>query len=57
MIMEPWTEPRKRRLKRTRRAWPKWLRSKSLIRWLFIGGSFVHRLYKMALSIFGGDDG
>lgn len=57
MTMEPWTEPRKQRLKRKRRAWPKWLRSKRLIRWLFIGGPFVYRLYKAVLSAFGGDDG
>lgn len=57
MTMEPWTEPRKQRLKRRRRAWPKWLRSKHVIRWLFIGGPFVYRLYKVVVSIFGADDG
>ena len=57
MKIGPLTEPRKRRLKRKRQAWPKWLRSKLLIRWLFIGGAFVYRLCKAVLSVFGDDDG
>lgn len=57
MKMEFWTEPRKQRLKRKRRAWPRWLRSKRLIRWLFLAGPFVYRIYRMVLSIFVDDDG
>jgi hypothetical protein len=57
MEMEPWTEPRKQRLKRKRRAWPKWLRSKQLVRWLFVAGPFAYRIYKMVFSIFSSDDG
>ncbi len=56
--MDPFnTEPRKQRLKRKRRAWPIWLRSKHLIRGLYILGPFVYRLYKMARAILGFDDG
>lgn len=52
--MDPLTEPRKQRLKRKKRAWPKWLRSKYLIRWLFFWGPFVYRVIKF---LFGDDDG
>ena len=53
METKPLTEPRKRRLKRKQRAWPHWLRSKYLIRWLFVIGPFVYRVYKFVLFILG----
>ena len=56
MQMDSRTEPRERRLKRRRRAWPKWLRSKHILRWLFIGGPFVYRVYKAIVSALGLDD-
>jgi hypothetical protein len=48
-------EPRRRRLKRKRERWPKWLRSKHLIRWLYILGPLIFRLVRMFRSLFGPD--
>lgn len=50
-------EPRRRRLKRRRRVWPKWLRSKHLIRWLMIFGPHAYRLWRLVNSLRGTEDG
>jgi hypothetical protein len=50
-------EPRRRRLKRERTAWPKWLRSRHLVRWLFILGPLVYRILRTVRMLFSTDDG
>lgn len=45
-------EPRWQRLKRKRGQWPKWLRSKHLIRWLFVLGPLVFRLIRIFRNLF-----
>jgi hypothetical protein len=57
MKVELRTEPRKQRLKRKRRAWPQWLRSKHLIRWLFVLGPLVYRIYKVVSTVLKDDGG
>jgi hypothetical protein len=49
-------ESRRRRLKRKGMRWPKWLRSKFLIRWLFILGPLVYRAVRMFRMLFGPDE-
>lgn len=51
------SETQRRRLKRGRGAWPKWLRSKHLIRWLFYLGPLIYRIARLARMIFGPEDG
>ena len=51
------TERRQRRLRQNRKAWPKWLRSKNLIRWALICGPHVYRLWRLFRSLFGDGDG
>lgn len=51
------SEPRRQRLKRERRTWPMWLRSKHLIRWLIIFGPHVYRFWRFVYSLWIAKDG
>lgn len=46
-MKQDFAEPRRQRLKRTKKAWPKWLRSKHLIRWLFYIGPLIYRVVRV----------
>lgn len=56
-MVDDTAEPRRRRLKRMGRAWPRWLRSEHIIRWLIILGPHIYRLWKMVHSIVRPEDG
>lgn len=49
-------ESRRRRLKRNRRRWPKWLRSRHLIRGLYIIGPLIFQLVRTIRAVFGPDE-
>ena len=51
------TEPRRQRLKRIKRAWPLWLRSKRLIRWLFYVGPLIYRIFRAVRMLFNTEGG
>lgn len=50
-------EPRRQRLKRFKKAWPKWLRSKHLIRWLFYLGPPVYRIVRAVRALLDSEGG
>ena len=50
------TEPRAQRLKRTKRRWPKWLRSR-VVRWALILGPLALRVWRLLRDIRGSDGG
>lgn len=50
-------EPRRQRLKPVKKAWPKRLRSKYLIRWLFYLGPLVYRIVRAARALLDSDGG
>lgn len=50
-------ESRRQRLKRIKKAWPKWLRSKYLIRWLFYLGPLVYRFVSAIRAFFDSEGG
>ena len=49
-------EPRERRLRRKRRAVPKWL-LKLVIRWALMAGPLIFRLWRIFRVLSGTDDG
>jgi|GEM_PF-1796826 len=51
------TEPQQQRLKRTGKRWPKWLRSKYLIRWLIKYGPLIFRLVRIVILLIHAKDG
>lgn len=54
--MSNYAERRQRRSRWKQRKWPKWVRSKRLIRWLFLGGAFVYRLWRLVRFFIGSAD-
>lgn len=51
------TERQRRQPKRKKKQWPKWLRKRFLIRWLFLLGPILFRLWRLfhtAKSFFDG---
>lgn len=45
------TEQQQRRLKKKRKRWPKWLRTPFLIRWVFLLGPILFRLWRLYQAV------
>jgi hypothetical protein len=56
-MKEDVTEPRRQRLKRIKKAWPRWLRSKHLVRWLFYLGPLVYRIVRAIRALLNSEGG
>ena len=56
MTVDSGTEPRERRLKRTRPPVPRWV-LKMAVRWAFRLGPLIYRLWRVFRSMTGAEDG